>query len=84
MNSSASFNPDFPGTDGMSFVWYCRDADESEFFSFNLTHESLVSPNHFNSTLPANEVSKQKIYCVILRFSVDFINNTFNAVAEPA
>ena len=62
MNSSASSDPDFPGTDGMSFVWYCRDADDNEFFSFNLTHEPLVSYNDLNSTLSANEVSKQTIY----------------------
>ena len=56
MDSSASSNPDFPGTDGMSFVWYCRDADDE--LLFNVTHEPVVSPNHQNTTLLANKVSK--------------------------
>ncbi|XP_028413717.1 uncharacterized protein LOC114536572 [Dendronephthya gigantea] len=43
LDSSASSDPDFAGTDGMSFVWYCRDVDDKEFVPSNLTREPLVS-----------------------------------------
>ena len=56
LDSSASSDPDFPGTDGMSFVWYCRDAADNEFNPSNLTHEPLVS-NDDLVTLPENAVS---------------------------
>ncbi|XP_028413722.1 uncharacterized protein LOC114536576 [Dendronephthya gigantea] len=51
LNSSASSDPDFTGTDGMNFAWYCRDVEDKEFVQSNLTSEPLVSDDD-NIVLP--------------------------------
>lgn len=51
MNASSSFDPDYLGIDGISFAWYCRDVDDSEFLFSNLSHEVLISIPSANGTL---------------------------------
>ncbi|XP_028408505.1 sperm receptor for egg jelly-like [Dendronephthya gigantea] len=44
LDSSASVDPDFDSTDGMNFVWYCKDIDDdAEFNQATLTQEPVVS-----------------------------------------
>ena len=57
LNSSASVDPDFDSTDGMSFVWYCKDVADAEFNTANLTHEPVVSEHDTVETPSANAVS---------------------------
>lgn len=43
LNSSASVDPDFDNTEGMNFVWYCKDIDDAEFNQANLNKEPVIS-----------------------------------------
>ena len=54
LNSSASVDPDSDGTDGMSFVWYCKDQDDVDFNEKNLSDELLVS-EHDIVEIPSGE-----------------------------
>ena len=44
MNASTSIDPDFIGTDGMEFVWLCRDVDDQqEFVVSDVNSEPLLA-----------------------------------------
>ncbi|XP_028412301.1 uncharacterized protein LOC114535123 [Dendronephthya gigantea] len=43
LNASSSVDPDFLGTDGMNFSWYCRDVDDNEFLLPELDKEPLIA-----------------------------------------
>ena len=53
-------DPDFPGTDGMEFIWLCRDTNDYDFVVSNLTSEPVLAPTvpPAQNTNQINEVGK--------------------------
>ena len=53
-------DPDFAGTDGMTFSWYCRDVDDHDFVLSNLTFEVLLPiPKANDSSTPLSTNVRQ-------------------------
>ena len=67
LNASASMDPDFVSTDGMSFAWYCRDVDDDEFLLSSLTHEVLLSFPQANDNFSPPSFNVRKKYHIVLR-----------------
>ena len=53
LNASSSVDPDFVGTDGLSFSWYCRDVDDNEFLLPKLDEEPLIAIPEFDGNAEA-------------------------------